>query len=94
MEQARQRETSRMMINKQDDVEQATLWEQRILSEISTVMRNKQVHGEQARLFGTIQIMWIKQDYVKHAELCETRKIIRNKEICVELELLLIKKDW
>lgn len=82
MEQTRQCVTSRIIINKQDDAETSKLWEPRILlvSEISTIMRNKQVHGEQARLFGTIQIMWIKQDYVKHAELCGTSKIIRNKD--------------
>lgn len=72
-------------------IKQATLWEQRILFEISTVMRNKQVHGEQATLFGTIKIMWIKQDYVKHTNLCGTSKIIRNKEIYAEL-LLFIKR--
>lgn len=94
MEQTRQCETSRIIINKQDDAEQAKLWEQSILlvPEISNIMRNKQVHGAQAILFGTIQFMWIKHDYVKHTELCKRSKIIRNKEICVELALLFIKK--
>lgn len=76
MEKTREFETSRMMINKQDDAEQATLWEQRILFEISTVMRNKLVHGEQARLFGSnktmcnTQKMWDKQNYSEQGNQC------------------------
>lgn len=54
-------------------------------------MRNKQVHGEQARLFGTIQIMWIKQDYVKHAEHVEQAKLSgTGKSVLNKLALLFI----